>query len=233
MSRTDVYRPTSDVSTPTGRSPRSDGLLALAGAGTFAALVILLHFVEKDFDPGRRFISEYVLGDWGLLMNLAFVALGFGFLALAHGLRRSLSPGRRVTASVRLIYVTGIATVISGCFNSDPISAMEAGQSSWHENIHDLAGVISFVCITVATFFLWGGFGRDAQWRRFAPHAVVFGIATAVMFGMTFFAPVDVVGVVQRVFVTVALSWMATLGCGLLTAEPALPSQQGNPAPRQ
>jgi hypothetical protein len=76
MSRTDVYRPTPDVSTPTRRSPRSDGLLALAGAGTFAALVILLHFVEKDFDPGRRFISEYVLGDWGLLMNLAFIALG-------------------------------------------------------------------------------------------------------------------------------------------------------------
>ena len=51
MSRTDVYRPTSEVSPSTGRSPRSDGLLALTGAGTFAALVILLHFVERDFDP--------------------------------------------------------------------------------------------------------------------------------------------------------------------------------------
>jgi uncharacterized protein DUF998 len=233
MSRTDVYRPTPDVSTPTRRSPRSDGLLALAGAGTFAALVILLHFVEKDFDPGRRFISEYVLGDSGLLMNLAFIALGGGLMALAHGLRGSLSPGRRVTASVRLIYVGGIATVLSGFFNSDPISEMEAGRASWHESLHDLAGVIGFVCLIVATVFLRGVFARDAQWRRFAPHAVLFAIAIAVMFGMTIFAPVDVVGVVQRVFVTVALLWIATLACGLLTAEPALPIQQRDPAPRQ
>ena len=110
MSRTDVSRPESDLSDQPVR-PRTDGLLAIAGAGIFAALVVVLHVVEDEFEPSSRFISEYVLGDWGWLMNLAFIALGGAFLAVAHGLRRSLSPGRRVTASVRLMYVTGITTV--------------------------------------------------------------------------------------------------------------------------
>ena len=61
MSRTEVSRPRSDVSA--GRSPRSDGLLALAGAGIFAAIVVLLHYVENEFKPSSRFISEYVLAE--------------------------------------------------------------------------------------------------------------------------------------------------------------------------
>src|SRR4029450_13213707 len=65
VTRTDVSRPRADVSA--GWSSRSDGLLALAGAGIFAAMVVLLHFVENEFEPSSRFISEYVLGGWGWL----------------------------------------------------------------------------------------------------------------------------------------------------------------------
>ena len=65
MSRTDVSRPASGASSRL--SPRLAGQLALAGAGIFAALVILLHILEDEFQPSTRFISEYVLGDWGWL----------------------------------------------------------------------------------------------------------------------------------------------------------------------
>ena len=66
--------------------------MALAGTGIFAANIVVLHFVEDEFQPCCSFISEYVLGDWGWLMNLAFIALGGAFLAVAHGLRSTLSP---------------------------------------------------------------------------------------------------------------------------------------------
>jgi Protein of unknown function (DUF998) len=224
MSSPDVPRPRTDDAA--GRSPRPDGLLALAGAGTFAAIVVLLHFVEKEFEPGGRFISEYVLGDWGWLMNIAFVVLGGSFLALAHGLRRGLSPGRRVTASVRVMYFVGITVVLTGFFNSDSIDDLEADRMSWHGTIHDLLGLIRFVGVVVAAFFLRGVFARGPHWRRFAPHALMFAVTMLGTFVLVLVAPTDSVGVAQRVFVTVDLLWIGTLGCALVGAGPALPNQK-------
>jgi hypothetical protein len=205
-------------------------MLALAGGGIFAAIVLLLHFLEDEFQPCCRFMSEYVLGDWGWLMNLGFIALGVAFLALAHGLRGSLSPGPRVTASVRLLYVTAVTVLLSAFLNSDSIADEEAGRTSWHGMLHDLFGFIGFACLVLATFFLRGVFARDTQWHRFAPHALLFAIIITVTLALTVFAPLDTFGIAQRVFITVDLLWIGTLGCGLLGAEPALPSQQADPA---
>jgi hypothetical protein len=213
-----------------GPSLRSDGLLALAGAGIFAAIVVLLHYVEDEFAPCCRYMSEYVLGDWGWLMNVGFIALGGAFLALARGLRRGLAPGRRVIASVRLMYVVGITVLLSAIFNSDSIFDEEANRTSWHGMLHDLFGFIGFVCLFVATFFLRGVFARDAQWRRFAPHALMFAITMVATFVLMLVAPTDNFGIAQRVFVMVDLLWIGTLGCALVSAGPAVPNQPGVPA---
>ena len=231
MSRTDVSRPRSDVSA--GRSPRSDGRLALAGAGIAAAIIVLLHFVENEFEPSSRFISEYVLGDWGWLMNLAFLAMGGAIVAAAHGLRRGLSPGRRVTATVRLMYVGGITTVLTAFLNSDAVADMDAGRTSWHGTLHGLLGFIGVACMTVSVFFLRGVFARDAQWRRFAPQALMFAITTLAMFVLVLVAPMESFGIPQRLFVTVDLLWIGTLGCGLVSAEHVLPSRPAVPAQPQ
>lgn len=220
MSRTDVSPPASGMSSRL--SPRSDGLLAVAGAGTFAVLVVLLHFLENGFQPSSRFISEYVLGDWGLLMNIAFFAQGCALLAVAHGLRHSVEPGRRVRASVVLFYVGGVTQLFTAVFNSDSIADSDAGRASWHGTLHDLSGFLGFICLTLATFFLRGVFARDAQWRRFAPLALLYGFALTGLFALVLFAPSDTFGIVQRVFVTVAVLWIATLGCGLIGAKPVM-----------
>ena len=53
----------------------------------------------------------------------------------------------------------------------------------------------------------------------------------ALTFVLMMAAPVDTIGVAQRVFVTQALVLrIGTLGCGLVGAEPALRDQQGAPA---
>ena len=131
------------------------------------------------------------------------------------------------------MYVVGITTVVTGLFNSDSIADVDAGRTSWHGTLHDLFGFIGFACVIVALFFLRGVFARDAQWRRFAPHALMFAIVIVATFVLMMAAPADTFGVAQRVFVTVDLLWIGTLGCGLVGAEPALPSQQGDPAQRQ
>ena len=62
---------------------------ALTGIGLFVVIVLLLHFVEPEFDPSRRFVSEYALGDQGYLMNLAFFMFSAGNGTLAIQLSRS------------------------------------------------------------------------------------------------------------------------------------------------
>jgi hypothetical protein len=151
--------------------------------------------------------------------------LGGAIVALAHGLRRGLSPGRRVTASVRTLYVAGITTVLTAFLNSDGVVNADAGRTTWHGTLHDLLGFIGIACMIVAAFFLRGVFARDAQWRPFAPHALMFAIAIAATFVLVLVAPGDSFGIAQRVTVTVDLLWIGTLGCGLVGAGPGLPNQ--------
>jgi hypothetical protein len=87
--------------------------------------------------------------------------------------------------------------------------------------------------VIVAAFFLRGVFAGDPQWRRFALHTQLFAIIIVVTFVLMMVAPLDSVGVAQRVFVTVDLFWIGTLGCALVGAEPAWQGRQRDPAQRQ
>jgi hypothetical protein len=132
---------------------------------------------------------------------------------------------------VRLLYFVGITTFLSGLFNSDSIADADAGRTSWHGLIHDLSGFLGIACVLVTLFMLRGVFARDPQWRPFAPHAVLFGIACIVTFVLVMAAPEDSFGVAQRAFVTVDALCMATLGCALLGMERAEPGPSRHPMP--
>jgi len=53
-------------------NPRSAARLAILLACSFEGILILLHFLEPEFDPTWRMISEYEIGRYGWMMRLAF-----------------------------------------------------------------------------------------------------------------------------------------------------------------
>jgi hypothetical membrane protein len=57
------------------------GRLALGAVVLFVILLAALHFLEPEFDPSKRLISEYELGRYGWVMSVAFFSLGVGVLA--------------------------------------------------------------------------------------------------------------------------------------------------------
>ena len=61
---------------------RSWARTALAAVVVFLILLAALHFIEPEFDPSKRLISEYELGRYGWVMSLAFFSLGIGVLAM-------------------------------------------------------------------------------------------------------------------------------------------------------
>jgi hypothetical protein len=56
------------------------GRLALGAVVLFVILLTALHFLEPEFDPSKRLISEYQLGRYGWVMSVAFFSLGVGYL---------------------------------------------------------------------------------------------------------------------------------------------------------
>jgi hypothetical protein len=73
-----------------------NGLLAYA-----AGAMVLLHVLRPDYAPSHRFLSEYALGAYGLVMTSVFLTLGLATLVL--------------TARIRVTRSSGIAVVTGAC----------------------------------------------------------------------------------------------------------------------
>ena len=64
--------------------------LAFGFAAVFLILLIALHFLEPEFDPSWRWISEYELGRYGWMMSVAFFSIGGSALAVLVAIWPSL-----------------------------------------------------------------------------------------------------------------------------------------------
>src|SRR6185436_17673348 len=64
--------------------------LSFAAAVLFVVLLVALHFIEPEFNPSWRFISEYELGRYGWIMVLAFLSLAVSYVALFMAIQSQL-----------------------------------------------------------------------------------------------------------------------------------------------
>jgi hypothetical protein len=191
---------------------------ALGGVACFAAVVLAMHLLEPDFDPRDRFVSEYVLGDWGLLMNAGFLALSIGTISLGLALGRALAPSRR-TRVVRGLYVCGgVATIVAGVFNSDELVDGEVVEVTAQGAIHDLASFVLFGTLIVATFLLRKVFAATPGWEHRAMFPAIVGTMLIVGLVATA-APTDWFGLAQRAFVVVIVGWLGLQAAWLLAAD--------------
>lgn len=62
-------------------------LFSLLGIAVFAAFVALLHILESSYAPTTSAVSEYVLGQYGWVMTVAFFALASGSSVLTQTLQ--------------------------------------------------------------------------------------------------------------------------------------------------
>lgn len=185
------------------------------GIGLFALGLVCLHILDSDLSVVDEYLSVYALGDYGWLSQAANVAMGLGVIAIALGLRATLSEGKRVTASWVLILIAGIGFVISGFFNTDPTNTVESTSDG---ALHDLGGYISMLSLMIATWFLRGVFKRDESHSDMARRQTWFAILmTGALVALMAFESIP--GLTQRVFVAVVVTWLITLANNLRTTE--------------
>jgi hypothetical membrane protein len=176
-------------------------------AAYFVVVVTSLHFLEPEFDPRFRFMSEYVWGAYGWLMTTTFFVLGLAAFVVAAGLRDVHQSSRSARLGFGLLAVGALFVCLAGVFK-DFLP-------------HLVASVVAIPSIVMAALLLSWSFRQAAEWR--AIHGttllIALGMLAAFLAAHTHFG---MPGLLQRAFLLLFLLWLCVVAHRLVrvTARP-------------
>jgi hypothetical protein len=194
----------------------------IAGVITFVAIVAALHVVQHDhYHPLTEAVSELALGRGGGLMFVAFSALATGTLCAAAMLRRLTNS----TAAPVLLAIAGGLSYVSAVFHADG----ENARTTLNGEIHQTAGIITFVLVVAAMCTCWRTFQRDQGWQPLALPTLACTGASLVAFFLTPAVGTAYFGLVQRLFLAICLSWLLVVAtyARRMTISEAGPAKSG------
>lgn len=149
--------------------------LAAAGPVLCLTLVAVLHVLEPEINDSDA-VSEYALGDYGWLMNIAFFSGAAGIGALAFTLHRSLAHSKTAVAGIVLLSLAAVAWVFLGAGNIDP----EGADVTTHGLIHGIGFLLGLPTRLAAPLVLAAAFRRDERWANHRRLTLALGIAALV-----------------------------------------------------
>ncbi|MEU1749896.1 DUF998 domain-containing protein [Micromonospora arida] len=147
---------------PTDRGSSDRLLLAggLAGPVFFASAVTQM-LTREGYDITRHPISQLATGSLGWIQIVTFVLAGLGGVALALGVRRTLTEGTGRRVLPIFIGIFGAGLIAAGVFTMDPEYGFPVGtpdgpvgEMSWHSIAHSATAAIAFTALAVAAIVL-------------------------------------------------------------------------------
>jgi hypothetical protein len=198
--------------------------LSFGLVAAFLFLLLLLHFLEPEFDPSWRLISEYELGRQGWMMSLAFFCLGFATLALVGAIWFSLRTSSAGRIGRWWLLLIGIAFIGAGIFVTDTITETN------HSNpgiVHSLCGAVVILSFPIVATLIGKGLAATETWAgalwrlRWATSFVWIGFlsffVSALVFnalrhpGGTGLGPEVLVGWPNRFMMVTYCAWLMTV----------------------
>jgi hypothetical protein len=172
-------------------------------------LVAVLHVLEPEVNDSDA-VSEYALGDYGWLTNIAFFSGAAGIGALAVALYRSLAHSKTAIAGIVLLSIAAVAWVLLGAGNIDP----EGADATTHGLIHGIGFFLGLPTRLAAPLVLAAAFHRDGRWADYRRLTLALGIAAlaAEVAGFSGLASV----VTLRLSLGLWLVWIALTGARVL-----------------
>jgi hypothetical membrane protein len=205
---------------------RRSALPALAWAGIVGPILFTVVFLAQEavrrdeFSPVAEPISALEVGPNGWVQQLNFVV--FGLLTMAHaiGLHRGMGLARGGWAGPALLFITGMAALVTAAV---PWREDAAG-IAYAPAAHTVGGMIFFLGSPAALIVLSRRMRHDPLWRGLAPYTLGSGLvllALAVV-GAVFVRPEaaplhDWAGLVQRMVLAVLFPCRVALGVRLLS----------------
>jgi hypothetical membrane protein len=165
-------------------------------AAYYVIVGIALHFLEPEFDPRYRFMSEYVWGAYGWLMTTTFFVMGLAAFVVAAGLRDVHQSSWSARIGFGLLVVGALFVCLAGVFK-DFIP-------------HLMAGSVAIPSIVMATLLLSWSFRQAAEWQ--AIHRLTFLIALGMLAAfLSILAHYGMPGLLQRAFLCLFLLWLSVV----------------------
>jgi hypothetical membrane protein len=167
--------------------------IVLICAAYYAIVGIALHFLEPEYDPRFRFMSDYAWGVYGWLMTTTFFVLGLAVLTVAVGVRNVHQSSRSARVGFGLLVIGALFVCLAGVFRGFPL--------------HDVASAVGIPSLVMAVLLLSWSFRKAAGWQVIdrATFLIAVGMFAAVM---SMIVDVGMPGLQQRAFLFLLLLWL-------------------------
>ena len=187
---------------------------ALGAAVLSIVLVSALHYLEPEFDPSWRMLSEYSLGKYGVIMRLAFILGGTGVMACGVALWQPAG-----FLSVGLPFVA-LGPIGAAFIDTDPVTTPRSamtGRSKVHAGLGSLF-ILGFplaaTCAGIGAS-MHSAAGQLLAWAVLIPWAgVIWFLGATLRFGRTGAVgkPDVLVGWPNRFNMLAYLAWVGLAG---------------------
>lgn len=213
--------------------------LSFTAAVAFLVLLAILHVIKPDYDPSWRFISEYLIGDYGWVMMLAFFFLALSCAALFAAVRSQVgATGGKI--GLGLLLIVAASLIAAGIFTADPITA-KPDELTTHGNLHGLAAMVGIPGLPIAAVLIsrslvrnqsWSSAGRSILWT-----AHLIWISVVAMFVYLFvvviprpggFGPDLSIGWLNRLVVLTYCGWLMTVAWRAIKLRGQHPGDRGD-----
>ena len=170
--------------------------IVLSCVGYYVAAGIALHFLEPEYDPRFRFMSEYAWGQYGWLMTTTFFVLALALVTVAIGLRKLHQSSLSARLGIGLLLVAAMGVCLAGVFR---------------EFIpHSVGSAIGLPSIVSAALILSWSFQRADGWRPIQRVTLLIALGMLVAL-VSIVVDVGMPGLQQRVFLSLVLLWLSVV----------------------
>ncbi len=155
------------ISKPVSELSAAFAYVSLISIAVFLLLLILLHFFKSDLNPTWHMVSEYAIGQYGWMMQLAFGFLALSCVSIAiAGWPQVVSTGGRI--GMVLLVLAAIGLTIAAFNNTDLVNTPKAEMSA-HGKMHGLGFMIGVPALTIAALLISISLRSNQSWSWARP----------------------------------------------------------------
>ena len=194
---------------------RLPSTIAMIGFIVFLSVIFLMHFVNPEINFWDHFVSDYVHGEHGWILNIAITGNLIGSIAFIIALYRAYPPPYRSMTSI-FLYGIVTAAILTNFFPIDP-----SGETvTLSGQIHNLGGFFGGLA-GLAFFFIHSirlrSFGVLVGFYRIL---LILAISGVIMFIIVLLAGIyadGIIGIIQRIYALLLMSWLIIAANGMRT----------------
>jgi hypothetical protein len=135
--------------------------LSVLMAVTYQVLLIILIFLRPDIQPYSNTISEWAIGKFGWLMQVAFFCSALSYLFLFLSIK-SYVHGRWGKIGLILLFICFIGTIGVGAFVTDPYPPDFTIATTF---IHTISGTLAMLLLPFAALLINRSLMRNEHWK--------------------------------------------------------------------